>query len=517
MSDERLEAGRHHLLNGRRAVQLGYPDEGRSYYEAALLQFRGPELRLGEAHALRGIAQVELSVGDVAAAETRTRAALDCYQSLLEALEKLDDPSAVEETRDGALEGEAAAWALLGDVLSRRGRSEAARAALQSARNRFGDLGEGLPAAGVWSALGRVALREDRAAEARDAFEQSAEHHRKANDTEGEVVARMMIAESYIHEGDIDHAELELQDTRILARNIENKILEGRVLCSLGACSLRDGRAQEAFSFFEDALPLSREAGDTEREGVALVGMGSAASARNDAAALGHLLDGAKALASLDHKPGLANTMLRIGNHARSVDAPVLALAAAEVARRMHARTDPIIGQGQALRTAVKALTALRQGRASLAAAIAREKLAGNVQPNANSVADWMRARAPDGLADAYERLTVEELLAETRSEAERVLGPTFEQERMSPDVLDDAEGALALFDALGKRAGGAVPKLQIAVDPDASPPTEGDEDVFDDFDEIRRTQAKQQEAEKEGEYVSIDDVYDSLYDADSQ
>ena len=58
--DERLEAGRHHLGNGDRALREGYLDDSRSHFEAALLQFRGPELRLGEAHALRGLAHVEL-------------------------------------------------------------------------------------------------------------------------------------------------------------------------------------------------------------------------------------------------------------------------------------------------------------------------------------------------------------------------------------------------------------------------------------------------------------------------
>lgn len=522
MSDERLEAGRHHLLNGRRAVQLGYPDEGRAYYEAALLQFRGPELRLGEGHALRGLAQAVLTAGDEEAAERYVRQALDCYQELHAQLDRIEDPSAVAPTRGGALEGEAAAWALLGDVLSLRGRSEAARAALQSARNRFDDLGDGLPAAGVWMAIGRVALREERAAEARDAFNQAAEQHRSANDTEGEVVARMMIGESYILDGDIDQAELELQDTRILARSIENAILEGRVLCALGALSLRDGRPQEAYSFFEDALPLARKAGDLEREGIAMVGMGSAASQRSDPAALEHLLGGARVLSQLEHKPGLAATLLRIGNHARQVDAPVLALASAETARRMSARTDPIEGQGQALRTAVKALAALRQGRASLAAAIAREKLAGNVQPNANKVANWFRERAPEGVAEAYENLSVEELLEETRAEVERVLGPTLEQEKAPAEVLNDAQRALELIESLSTRSRGAVPKLQIAVDPDAAPPTE-DDDQFDDFDEIRKAQSdppglEGDDADKaEGEYVSLDDVYDSLYDTDQQ
>src|SRR5688572_12202947 len=104
--DERLEAGRHHLLNGEKALDEGYLDDSRSHFEAALLQFRGPELRLGEAHALRGLARAEIGCGNLTVAEQAARDAILQYGEVRAILRRLDPEGLSVETERESEEGE---------------------------------------------------------------------------------------------------------------------------------------------------------------------------------------------------------------------------------------------------------------------------------------------------------------------------------------------------------------------------------------------------------------------------
>ena len=159
--DERLEAGRHHLDNGIRAMRQGYLDESRSHFEAAMLQFRGPELHLGEAHALRGLGEVELHGGNLSGAESMTRSAVREYQEVRNQLDRVDPNQTSPELRRDSEIGEASAHTQLGEVLIRAGRAEEARHELAYAHQLFATLGEEVPAAaGVYMNLARLAMRE---------------------------------------------------------------------------------------------------------------------------------------------------------------------------------------------------------------------------------------------------------------------------------------------------------------------------------------------------------------------
>ncbi len=97
--DQRLEAGRQLLGSGEKSIRSGDYEAARSRFEVALLKFRGPELRLGEAHALRGLARVDLSGGQGERAEVQAREAIKIYGLIREQLETIGDDAVELEFR----------------------------------------------------------------------------------------------------------------------------------------------------------------------------------------------------------------------------------------------------------------------------------------------------------------------------------------------------------------------------------------------------------------------------------
>jgi len=526
MSDERLAQGRHHLLNGRRALQLGFREDGQRYFQAALLRFRSPELRLGEAHALRGLAETALAMDEVDQAERHVRDALQTYQSLPELVQafqatvghddQAEDGTSAESlaaVRAGAREGEVASWALLGEVLSRRGQLEAAEAALESAQKRFGDLSDSAAAAEVFGVHGRVALREERLDEARGWFERAVQAHRDAGNREGQVVSSLHLADVARQLDDLDAAYDALHQARALAQELEEVILEARVLCAIGEVALEARRDAEAASYFDDAVHAARSAGDVERQAQALVGRGTAGGRRGEPDAIPTMVQGIRILAECPGQLGLAPALLRLGNHARRVGQARLSLAAAEIARRMYTIREPVGGQGQALRTQVKALAILGLGESTLTAAFARERLAGELQPNAVEVAAWYAERAPDEVVDSLRALDLAELMQATQSTVEQILEPDLQLAGLSREHLDGGAGALPLIEVMVEEMVAERSPPRLAVRPagepaSVRPPPEVPTDTASDSDD------ESESAEEAGEYRSLDDMYGSLYES---
>lgn len=513
MNDDRLQAGRHHLHNGNRALDLGYPAEGRAFFESALLQFRGPELRLGEAHAYRGLARVELSAGNTDVAEAHAKAALQGYQDLVEFLHQIDDPMAVDEIRVEALEGEAAAWVALGEVYTRTGRSDGARLALDTAAARLEGLREGATAAAVWSALGRLALAEGRNKDAKNWFERALAVHREHEDDDGVVAGLLLLAQLHQLNGELERGQEALNEAREIARRLENLLFEGRVLVAMGGLALHRKNIQEARSYFEDAIPFARASGDVVREGLALVGLGAAASLDGDTLAKEPLFEGAHLLASIDHRPGVAAALQQIGLHARRESAPMVALAAGEGARRLFAYSDPVRGQGQALRVIVKALAALGAKDEALLAAFAREALAGEVQPNAVDVASWFRSRAKPKRVKKLRKVNLIELLERTEHAVERKLGSALRAVGFSARDLEDGRRAVELVEAL-MNARPAQPSVAVAAV--LAIPTESVTDTSDDEPEDGLEVTDDQPSE-DGAYQSLNDMYMALLEGERE
>lgn len=518
MADERLERGRNDLKNGQRALRLGFVEEGERYFKGALMRFRSPELRLGEAHSLRGLAEVALTNGDLGPAEARARLAIDAYAALPSLVDAFADLGAADSPTlaavlSGARDGEVASLALLGDILSRSGRSEESEVALGQARARLGPADSVAASAGVHMTSGRIDRRAGRVAKAAASFEQAADLYRQVEQLDGVVFAHLLLAEVHTGQGAIEPAYHALHAARGAARELEEPGLEARVLCALGEVALGARHDVEAGSYFDDALIKAREAGDLEREAQALVGRGSVAGHMGDPTAVETIFEGIQSLARSQRHAGMAGALLRLGNRARRISAPRLALICSEVARRLVVETDPVRGQGQALRTQVKALAQLQRPRATLMAAFARRELAGHVQPNANEVADWYADRSAPEVVDEVGAMQVDALLAGVTAVVEEVLATDLGRASLTAADLSDPVAVLPAIALLVQDAHEARGPTRLSVQslPGTSSraPTEvpaGERVVVDAVEEPT-------ELTDSGTYQSLDDMYGSLYE----
>jgi tetratricopeptide (TPR) repeat protein len=447
--DERLEAGRHHLDNGIRAMRQGYLDESRSHFEAALLQFRGPELHLGEAHALRGLGEVELHGGNISGAEGVTRAAIREYQEVRNQLDRVDPHQMSPDLRRDSEVGEASAHTQLGEVLIRAGRAEEARHELAYAHQLFATLGEDVPAAaGVYMNLARLAMREGRSKDARIAVDRAIDLLVRCADTVGQAGAWLLAAEVERLSGRLTEAEDALGHAMRLADETRQVTMQGRARSQQASLLAQEGRFEEAVAAYDDAIGRIRDAGDAEMEAYALVGRGDARSRVRDPGALFDLVEGARLLAQLEHRHGLGTAMLRLSEHALRQGMPVYALAAAESARQFWQVSDPMRGVGHAIGVQVKALAVLRKWPAVITLAHARAALAGGLQPHAVEVREFYRARAPAGLLSDLDLLDQGQLDLKAESMIEGLLEPMLRQIDLDFQSLGVPGGALAITSA---------------------------------------------------------------------
>jgi tetratricopeptide (TPR) repeat protein len=447
--DERLEAGRHHLDNGIRALRQGYLDESRSHFEAALLQFRSPELRIGEAHALRGLGEVELHGGNLAGAESVTRASIREYQEVRNQLDRVDPSHVSIELHRDSEEGEAAAHTLLGEVLIRAGRTEEARHELAYAHQLYATLGEEVAsAAGVYMNLARLGMREGKSADARVAVDKAIDLLGRCGETVGQAGAWLLAAEVERLNGRLPEADEALGHAMRLADETRQVTMQGRARSQQASLLAQQGRYEEAVAAYDDALGRIRDAGDVEMEAYALLGRGDVRSRLKDPGALFDLVEGTRLLAQLEHRHGLGTAMLRLSEHAVRQELPAYALAAAESARQFWQVSDPRRGVGHALRLQVKALTMLKKWPAVITIAHARAALAGDLQPHAIEVRDYYRQRSPKTLLADLDQLDATQLELRAESMVEALLEPTLQQLDLDFQSLGVPGGALAITSA---------------------------------------------------------------------
>jgi len=465
--DDRLKAGRAHLEGGERALERGDNTQAREHFHAALLQFRGMELRLGEAHALRGLATTELSGGDTDQAEEYVRTAIQTYHDLVTHLAVLDDANMTDSMSTSAREGQAHALVLLGQVLGRSGRSEEASTVLVTARDTFEELGDLPSSANVWAALGRVAVRAGLYAKAKGAYEKALELHNRTENTMGQVGMFLTLAELHRLTGDLEAGEAVLNLALVITETTNDKRLQGRVLRAMGSLFMQMGHADEAQRCFEDTLLLVRDTRDLEVEGYSLLGLGELQSRAGQLGAIDCLVDGARIMGQLNHQHGVAGALFQIAEHGIRSAEPAFALVAAEGARRLWLTSDPVRGVGQALRLIVKSLADLQRFREAHLAAEARAALSGELQPNALAVRDWYRARIPVAWADDVAGASRGDLTERASAEVSQALMPIFDEISLPLTALSSVAGALQVVEALADR----LPR---------PPPDEGDIKVDD-------------------------------------
>lgn len=462
--DERLEAGRQHLANADAAIGRGDWRDGRAYFEAALLQFRGPELRIGEAHALRGLASVELGDGAPALAETRLREAVRAYRDVRSMLDALDDAGIAAALRTDALEGEAVAQVLLGEMLLRTGRDAEAQEARDWARQAYDAVGARPSEAGLWALTGRLAMRDGDQEEAGLAYSRALAVHERSGDTRGQATVLRAMAEVARLEGDIDAARRYLERAQDLARQLGDIGLEARILAGIGSVARQTGDIAGATTAYREVLGLASRAGDREILGFAHLNLGELESRAGDADALDELREAVRILGAIGVHHGVGAALHHASAHALQSGCPDHALAMAEGARRLWRGMDPVRGVGQAMRLQVKALAAMKEWRGVLAVAQARAALVGDSQPNSAEVLAFYRSRAPAEWTAELDRMTPMELFMAAEEAVEAALLPLLSRLRLQVSGLGSVSDALQLLDAF-RTARGEADLMEVPAD----------------------------------------------------
>ena len=446
----RVDTGRQELSDGERTLRSGLLTEARAHFQEALTQFRVPELRLGEAHALRGLAQVAARTGEPDEALVRAEQAIQTYVSLgiwLDRSGRAGDPLRTQTT-----EGELATLVMMAELFLRSGRHEQAREAIERSHSRFRDGADASAAGAAMSALGRLALHAGNYSEARRAFEHALTHYTTSDDTAGQVSVQLALAEMHRLRGTLAEGLAVAGLALASARMLGEPLVEGRVLTALGSLRLQGGDVVAATLRYREALPLVRAAHDSEVVGYTLLGLGECESRSGEGTALDFLVDGARLFGRIGHRHAVATALVRIAEHGARLGEHSLSLVAAESARRHWRTTDPVRGVGQALRLIVKALAGLERFRAAFLAVEYRAELAGHLQPNATAVRSYYRERAPDAWMDQVEGADVVALEKMSALATEEVLEPMLASFQVDAAQLSRLDGALAVVEAFAAR-----------------------------------------------------------------
>jgi tetratricopeptide (TPR) repeat protein len=445
--NDRFERGEELLASGDLALRSGLVEDGVEAYEAALRTFRVPELRLGEAKALKGLARAMLQRGDVAEARRRARQAVETFASLVHFLTA--NPSAAEPAvLRAARHGETAARVVFAEVLVHIGEDDEAAAQIEAARS-AGVEADDPNAASTSAALGRLAVRRGDYVGARRAYEAALDLHARAGNAAGQVSTLLRLAELHRLQNDLQSAEAVLNLALVNVRAAGSPLLEGRVYSAMGALMLQSERVDDAGRCYRQALPLVRGAGDSEVEGFTLLGLGDAEGRADRPGAIDLLVDGVRTLVRIGHQHGVAGGMYRIAEYASRRREHALALVAAESARRLWEQSDPVRGVGLALRLVVKALAGLERWKGAFLAAELRARIAGHLQPNAQAVASWYHARSPRDWIELARAASLAELHVALKREIDAALGPVYLEVEGGPPALDTLEGCAAAVEVV--------------------------------------------------------------------
>ncbi len=447
--DERLEAGRHHLVNGSRALEQGYPDDARAHYTAALLQFRGPELRLGEAHALRGLARVALAQGEESAAAGLAERAIRAYADLAAELQRIDPEHLGDDIRVRGIEGEAAAWIVLTEARVRLGDTEGLEDVLTEAWRLADSVQHTGLLADVTVARASLALREGRVDESVSHLERARALHESAGSGAGQAGALLLIAGLHRWRGEGAAALHALERAGPLANAQGSDRLLGRVAHARALLALDAGAWGDAEIGFRTALPVLGRAGAFELVGQAWLGLAEVASQTGAEGLRAHVGEALRRYAAVGSVDGQGALALLLADHALRGGEPLLGVLASECARRLWRSRDPVRGGGQALRLMTRALAALGRARAAAVAAELRARVAGADQPGAVEVARWHRGRIPKGEASDLDPLDATALEAELIASVEALLAEKLDRAGLTLDAISGATGARAALELL--------------------------------------------------------------------
>ena len=267
-------------------------------------------------------------------------------------------------------------------------------------------------------------MRNGQMKDAEDQMRTALKGFKAEQDRVGEVGALLQMAELHRQQLKLHKAEEALNLARSIVLRLNEPNIEASVWMALGSLHLQALRLEKARASYERALGLLTGTRYLARQGMALMGLGEVQSRDGDPQALATILAGTECLVNKGSRPGFVSALLRIGEHGLRSGDVGLALLSGESARRMARVDGQVLIQGRAMRIIVKSLASLRESRATLAAAIAREAVAGALQKNAVDVAQYYRRRAPKPLVAELDALTTPEILAYSERQVSRVLRP---------------------------------------------------------------------------------------------
>ncbi|MEN0062639.1 MAG: hypothetical protein AAGA48_10850 [Myxococcota bacterium] len=442
--DERLDAGRRHLHSGRRTLVGPRPRESRSHFEAALRQYRGPELLVGEGDALRGLAEVDLIEGAVPEAEARITSAIARYD---EAIEAAGDDWAIHQA---AIVGRTHARVVEAQLWLRTGRRNDAETALEEADRTLARIGDVRGQVDAQLALARCALAGASPSDAEVAIRKALAGLERLDDKVGLIQAWLFLGEVSRAERRLDAANEATERAMSLATELSDPDLLGRALTARGTVRALQGRDEEAAQAFDEALAhLSAANAPEDALGFARLARGELWAQQGQANATSELVAAVTALIQASHRQGTAVALLKLADRAHATGLFVYALAVGEAARQWWRPLDPVRGVGLALRLQVKALADLKQWPAVVTLAWVRAERSGHAQPGAHQVDDHYRSRAPKALVDELSALSPSARVTRANQHVSTILEPLLSSLGVGFDRLGTASATLALVNAM--------------------------------------------------------------------
>jgi len=266
-------------------------------------------------------------------------------------------------------------------------------------------------------------MRDGQYEAAREALNRALSTYEKNSDITGQASVLLSLGELSRMEQKFAGAEVELERVTSLAQTLGDQQLEGQAVTALAALNLQLLKLDESLEHYSRALHIANECGDMKLEAYVLVGLGEVQSRAKQPDALESIIRGAQGFARLGNEHGMGAAMLRLAQHSVRVGRPVLALVAAESARRLWRRSDPIRGVGQTLRIIVKALAAIKRWEEVLAVSKARVVVAGALQPNALEVYEFYREKAPPQWVEYLEEMDDRTLWNYAEERIDEVIG----------------------------------------------------------------------------------------------
>jgi tetratricopeptide (TPR) repeat protein len=283
-------------------------DEGISAARQALAVYAERDDRLGQANALRLIADIQYAYVDVQGAMSALDSALRHYRAagsvygeatalhLLSHIHlgQADLDGAFEHVRSslsqyrevGDLRGEAGAMTLLADILLNQGRITDASAAIDHAVRLYSAIGVHGTALIL---LGRIRLVQGDVAGARAALEEARVLFEKLGNCLHLANALLILGHTGLVDGDHELARNVAGQTLELYRQIGNPLGEAHALRLLGSVALDQRDTESATDFTERAMSLYNQIGNPLGQADALLQLATSAAERDDLAAAADL------------------------------------------------------------------------------------------------------------------------------------------------------------------------------------------------------------------------------------